>query len=254
MESKDETAIEFTERLKVDFSNKLDKVINSTLKARPQDRGDYLELTGWFTPLEAKIDGTRRAYGEFCEHKGGKFTNLNLGDFSKTWFCVTEAGNVIFSVALSERKDSRTRVVDYTVREPKPRTFSSALNANYEEAEKTAPIPVAEALGRYEKGLTNAGFKAYGTSCPARLSHVLNTTLGIHATTNGKPVPKLHRQWAKHDGCSVGGWFELTERPLSEGVCLKVTAYLQTDPVTDRSMTACRAGGSPNDWTIVSQR
>ncbi|GAA4258895.1 hypothetical protein GBZ26_04135 [Azospirillum formosense] len=122
-----ETAIDFTKRLSVEFSNKLDKVINSTLSSSPVDKGDYIEKSGYFFAVSAGFNGTKDAFWDFCRSKGGNMS----GDF-----CVDKNNSVIFMATLKPRLSKVPDGVDYTVAQPKDPAGSATLNAMVASAKK----------------------------------------------------------------------------------------------------------------------
>lgn len=122
-----ETAIDFTKRISVEFSNKLDKVINSTLSSSPVDKGDYVEKTGYFFATSAGLSGTQQAYVDFCQSKGNTMNDN---------FCLDKDKNVIFMAILSSKAGNVPDGVNYTVAQPKDHKGSTSLNAMAENSRK----------------------------------------------------------------------------------------------------------------------
>ena len=124
-----ETAIDFTKRIAVEFSNKLDKLINSALSSSPVDRGDYIEKSGYFFATSAGISGTQEAYVDFCRSKGGAMSGH---------FCIDQGNNVLFMVALKPKAGNVPNGVEYIVAQPKDRAGSTTLNVMAASARREA--------------------------------------------------------------------------------------------------------------------
>lgn len=244
MVSTDESAIEFTNRLTVDFSNKLDKIINATMRSAVTDHGDYFSRKGWFTPLEAGIEGTRAAYDEFCAHKGA---TMELG------VCSTDDGRVLFVAELSGRRGPNgNTIVDFNIMEAKVPGKAPVLQKKLLAAQSQAAWPTGtEMVARHSEVLKkrDLGRKVsqYGDSCLGSVGVILNNATASFATMGVPFTHSAQSKWKRDEDCATGGEMELSN---AHSKCLDFKFNFGPNFRTTSNVTVCRSGEAPNDWAI----
>ncbi len=117
-----ESAIEFSKRMKVSFANKLDKLIEQATVGNEEDRGDHYYYDYSFFPIEAGEQGVKAAFEQLCGKKGG----VPGGEWQfGGMHCLTAMGMSLFAVDVYGRAVRGVNFPKVTVAVWEPKTMPS---------------------------------------------------------------------------------------------------------------------------------